>query len=230
MARRALDEALARARSRQLFGRKLAEFQPTQMKLGEMALSIGASVLLVYRAAWTKDVLRTRVTREASMAKLFSTESAQQLIDTAVQLFGGMGVVRGARSASTKGRATCLSSSSVPARCRSRTHLWGRMATDRACAPQPCAVVARAGQVQPAQRRWSDAQGEHIDVRGLPMPQPLVAILRLVREQSATCAAVVVHHERDPALLYAELADLGWTAERIEGDAGEVRLRLTRLP
>jgi acyl-CoA dehydrogenase len=60
-----------------------------------MAVAIDASALLVYRAAWTKDVLGARVTREASMAKLFATESAQQVIDAAVQLFGGLGVVRG---------------------------------------------------------------------------------------------------------------------------------------
>jgi acyl-CoA dehydrogenase len=94
-ARRALDESLQRARSRRLFGRTLAEFQLTQMKLGEMAMAIDASALMVYRSAWTKDVLGTRVTREASMAKLFATESAQQVIDAAVQLFGGLGVVRG---------------------------------------------------------------------------------------------------------------------------------------
>jgi acyl-CoA dehydrogenase len=94
-ARRALDESLQRARSRRLFGRTLAEFQLTQMKLGEMAMAIDASALMVYRSAWTKDVLGTRVTREASMAKLFATESAQQVIDGAVQLFGGLGVVRG---------------------------------------------------------------------------------------------------------------------------------------
>ncbi len=94
-ARRALDEGLLRARSRKLFGRTLAEFQLTQMKLGEMALAIDASALMVYRAAWTKDVQRRRVTREASMAKLFATESAQQVIDAAVQLWGGLGVVQG---------------------------------------------------------------------------------------------------------------------------------------
>ncbi len=65
------------------------------MKLGEMAMAIDASALMVYRAAWTKDVRGGRVTREASMAKLFATESAQQVIDAAVQLFGGLGVVRG---------------------------------------------------------------------------------------------------------------------------------------
>jgi acyl-CoA dehydrogenase len=94
-ARRALDEATARARKRRLFGKALAEFQLTQVKLGEMAVSIDASALLIYRAAWTKDVLGGRITREASMAKLFATESAQQAIDAAVQLFGGLGVVRG---------------------------------------------------------------------------------------------------------------------------------------
>ena len=94
-ARRALDEATQRSRSRRLFGRTLAEFQLTQMKLGEMAMAIDASSLLVYRAAWTKDVLGGRVTREASMAKLYATEAAQQVIDAAVQLFGGLGVVRG---------------------------------------------------------------------------------------------------------------------------------------
>ena len=94
-ARRALDEALARTRMRRLFGRALAEFQLTQASLGDMAIAVDASALLVYRAAWTKDVAGTRVTREASMAKLFATESAQQVIDAALQLFGGLGVVRG---------------------------------------------------------------------------------------------------------------------------------------
>ncbi len=94
-ARRALDEATARAHKRRMFGRALAEFQLTQSKVGEMAMSIDAAALLIYRAAWTKDVVGGRVTREASMAKLFATESAQQVIDAAVQLFGGLGVVRG---------------------------------------------------------------------------------------------------------------------------------------
>lgn len=93
--RRALHEALQRVRTRKMFGRTLADFQLTQMKLGEMAMALDASALMVYRAAWTKDVLGVRVTREASMAKLFATESAQQVIDAAVQLFGGLGVVRG---------------------------------------------------------------------------------------------------------------------------------------
>ena len=81
------------------------------------------------------------------------------------------------------------------------------------------------------QRRWHDADGEHIDVRGLPPPQPLVAILRLVREQGEVGgAAVIVHHDRDPQLLHAELAEIGWLAERIEAEPGEVRLRLERAP
>ena len=94
-ARCALDEATARVRERRLFGRTLADLQLTQARLGDMAMATDASALLVYRAAWTRDVLGTRVTREASMAKLFATESAQKTIDSAVQLFGGLGVVRG---------------------------------------------------------------------------------------------------------------------------------------
>ncbi|MEP7181642.1 MAG: acyl-CoA dehydrogenase family protein [Betaproteobacteria bacterium] len=94
-ARRAFDEATARVRARHAFGRALAEYQLTQAKLADMAVAIDASALLVYRAAWTRDVLGTRVTREASMAKLFATESAQRVVDDAVQLWGGLGVVRG---------------------------------------------------------------------------------------------------------------------------------------
>jgi len=94
-ARRAVDEAVARARARRMFGHTLADFQLTQAKLGDMALAIDASALLVYRAAWTRDTQSRRVTREASMAKLFATEAAQQVIDAAVQLHGGLGVVRG---------------------------------------------------------------------------------------------------------------------------------------
>jgi acyl-CoA dehydrogenase len=95
LARRAFDEAASRASKRRLFGHALAEFQLTQARLADMAVAIDAAALLVYRAAWTKDVLATRVTRESSIAKLFATESAQQVIDSAVQLFGGLGVVRG---------------------------------------------------------------------------------------------------------------------------------------
>ncbi len=95
LARRALDEATVRALGRRMFGQTLAQFQLTQAKLGDMATAIDASALLVYRSAWTRDVLGTRVTREASMAKLYATEAAQQVIDAAVQLHGGLGVVTG---------------------------------------------------------------------------------------------------------------------------------------
>jgi len=95
-ARRALDEALTRVRSRDVFGKPLAQYQLTQAKIAEMALAVDAAALLVYRAAWTKDTTDTRATREAAMAKLYATESAQQVIDAAVQLFGGSGVVSGA--------------------------------------------------------------------------------------------------------------------------------------
>lgn len=79
-------------------------------------------------------------------------------------------------------------------------------------------------------RRWRDAEGEHIDVRGLPPPQPLVAILRLVMEQGSGGVAVIVHHDRDPVLLYPELAERGWVAEPLAADPGEVRLRLRPDP
>ena len=82
--------------------------------------------------------------------------------------------------------------------------------------------------VEPTPRRWRDGQGEHIDVRGLAPPQPLVAILRLVHEQANAGAAVIVHLDRDPVLLYPELAERGWAAEPIDAAPGEVRLRLTR--
>ena len=91
-ARRALDEALARTTSRKMFGKTLADFQLTQAKLAQMATGIDAAALLTYRAAWQRDQGR-RVTKEAAMAKLTATETAQQVIDAAVQLFGGLGVV-----------------------------------------------------------------------------------------------------------------------------------------
>jgi acyl-CoA dehydrogenase len=97
MARRALDEALARARERKLFGAPLGELQLTQAALAEMALAVDAAALLVYRAAWTKDQGAARVTREAAMAKLQATEAAQQVIDKAVQIFGGLGVTKGVK-------------------------------------------------------------------------------------------------------------------------------------
>jgi acyl-CoA dehydrogenase len=94
-ARRAFDEAAQRALERRLFGRALSEFQLTQAKLADMAVAVDAAALLVYRAGWTRDVVGGRITREASIAKLFATESAQQVVDAAVQIFGGLGVVRG---------------------------------------------------------------------------------------------------------------------------------------
>lgn len=94
-ARRALDEAVARARSRHAFGQPLAEHQLIQQKLASMALDVDASALLVYRAAWTKDCVADRVTRESAMAKLYATEAAQRVVDAAVQVFGGLGVVSG---------------------------------------------------------------------------------------------------------------------------------------
>ncbi|HYE43136.1 MAG TPA: acyl-CoA dehydrogenase family protein [Caulobacteraceae bacterium] len=94
-ARRALDEACARASSRPLFGGVLADLQMTQAKIADMAVEVDAAALLVYRAAWTKDSGAPRVTREAAMAKLYATEAAQRVIDAAVQIFGGLGVTRG---------------------------------------------------------------------------------------------------------------------------------------
>jgi len=94
-ARCALDQALARARNRRMFGRTLGEFQLTQAALADMALTIDSSALLTYRAAWLRDVKGVRTTREAAMAKLAATEGAQQVIDRAVQIFGGLGVRSG---------------------------------------------------------------------------------------------------------------------------------------
>jgi len=94
-ARRALAEARAHVKGRHVFGQALAQFQATQMRIADMAIEVDTSALLVYRAAWTKDTLRDRVTLEASMAKLHATEAAQRVIDSAVQLFGGLGVTVG---------------------------------------------------------------------------------------------------------------------------------------
>ena len=92
-ARRALQEGLAHARQRQMFGQTLADFQLTQAALGEMATEIDKSALLTYRSAWTRDVSGRSTTRETAMAKLAATESAQWVIDRALQMFGGKGVV-----------------------------------------------------------------------------------------------------------------------------------------
>jgi len=91
-ARRALDEALQRATTRKMFKGVLADFQLTQAKLAQMATAIDSAALLTYRAAWQRDQGRN-VTREAAMAKMTATENAQQVIDAAVQMFGGLGVV-----------------------------------------------------------------------------------------------------------------------------------------
>lgn len=91
-ARRALDEALNRVRTRQVMGTQLFDLQMVQGHIADMALDVDAAALLVYRAAWTKDSGAPRVTREAAMAKLFATDQAQQVIDKAVQLHGGDGV------------------------------------------------------------------------------------------------------------------------------------------
>ena len=95
MARRALDETLNYTAERNIFGGKLGDLQLVQAKIGEMALGVDSSALLVYRAAWTKDCAAERVTREAAMAKYHATETAQQVIDSAVQLHGGKGVTKG---------------------------------------------------------------------------------------------------------------------------------------
>ena len=94
-ARRALDEGAAHARSRRMFGATLADLQLTQARLGDMAVEIDAAALLTYRAAWLRDVRHTRTTKEAAMAKLAATESAQRVIDASVQLHGGLGVTQG---------------------------------------------------------------------------------------------------------------------------------------
>jgi acyl-CoA dehydrogenase len=93
-ARRAMEEGLHRATSRKMFGQTLADFQLTQAKLAQMATTIDSAALLTYRAAWQRDQGES-VTRQAAMAKLAATEGAQQVIDAALQLFGGLGVVSG---------------------------------------------------------------------------------------------------------------------------------------
>jgi acyl-CoA dehydrogenase len=93
--RRALDESLTRANERHLFGAPLFDLQLIQAKIADMALDIDAAALLIYRAGWTKDNGAPRVTREAAMAKLYATEAAQRAADQAMQIFGGLGVVKG---------------------------------------------------------------------------------------------------------------------------------------
>jgi acyl-CoA dehydrogenase len=95
IASRALAEAAHYADRRVQFGSALSEFQATRLALADMATELDASRLLVYRAAWVKDSGAARVTRESSMAKLFATEAAQRVVDRAVQIHGGVGVMRG---------------------------------------------------------------------------------------------------------------------------------------
>lgn len=94
-ARRALDEAVAHARSRPMFGATLADLPTAQSTLGEMATAIDAASLLTLRTAWRRDVQRLPTTREAAMAKMTATENAQWVIDRALQMFGGRGVRAG---------------------------------------------------------------------------------------------------------------------------------------
>lgn len=93
MAARALGEAIGHAKTRRQFGRRLADFQLIQEKLARMATELTAARLLVYRAAWEKDRGAPRVTLEAAMAKAFATEAAQRIVDDAVQVLGGRGVL-----------------------------------------------------------------------------------------------------------------------------------------
>lgn len=80
----------------------------------------------------------------------------------------------------------------------------------------------------PVAEDWQAADGTHIDVRGLPPPEPMVAILSLL-ERPTTADRVIVHHDREPVFLYPELAERGWSHEIIDGEPGEVRLLLTRV-
>ena len=102
MARRALAEAVSYSRQRNMFGGKLADFQLTQAKLGEMAALVDAAALLTYRAAWLRDEgertgIVARITSEAAMAKMTATENAQRVIDMALQMHGGLGVKVGTK-------------------------------------------------------------------------------------------------------------------------------------
>ena len=102
MARRALAQAVRHAKERKLFGQRLADFQLTQAKLGEMAALVDAAALLTYRAAWLRDESErlgraARSTAEAAMAKMTATENAQRVIDMALQLHGGLGVKIGSK-------------------------------------------------------------------------------------------------------------------------------------
>jgi hypothetical protein len=89
----------------------------------------------------------------------------------------------------------------------------------------PCTALPPAAGAATGARRWCEADGEHIDVRGLAPPQPLVAIVQLIESLPRT-ARVIVHHDRDPVLLYPELAERGWLADALPAPEGELRLLL----
>lgn len=95
MARRAMDEAVTRSKARVAFKKPICEHQLIQAKLADMAVKVDASALLVYRASWMHDVGESRLTREAAIAKLHATEAAQEVVDQALQIFGGLGVMKG---------------------------------------------------------------------------------------------------------------------------------------
>jgi len=95
VAQRAYEEAVAYSKKRHAFGKPISEFQNTQFKLADMATELDAARLLVYRAAWMRDEVSERVTKEASMAKLYATEMAWRVVDQALQIHGGYGVIRG---------------------------------------------------------------------------------------------------------------------------------------
>jgi acyl-CoA dehydrogenase len=95
LARRAMEEALARSMERVAFKKPICEHQLIQAKLADMTVKVEASALLVYRAAWLHDVEEGRLSREAAIAKLYATEAAQEVVDQALQIFGGLGVLRG---------------------------------------------------------------------------------------------------------------------------------------
>ena len=97
IARRALDEAIGHVRRRKMFGGVLADLQMTQAAIADMVADVDSAALMVYRAAWTKDAGAERVTREAALAKMVATETAQRVVDRALQLHGGGGVVKGAK-------------------------------------------------------------------------------------------------------------------------------------
>ena len=94
-ARRALAESLARAKDRKMFGARLADLQMTQAKLADMATGIESAALLTYKSAWKKDKTGEKTTKDAAMAKMHATEMAQEVVDAAVQIFGGLGVKSG---------------------------------------------------------------------------------------------------------------------------------------